>query len=96
MYVIMLSMKPLFFHRYVCGLITHTMHHLKVSSQVFSIGRGIIGSAAEENSRKHVNWTQHSCYLLPASKGIACGYIHKPAAVDVDTKSESTKMNGDG
>ena len=70
------------------------MHHLKASSQVLSIGRGIIGSAAEENSRKHVNWTQYSCYLLPASKGIACGYIHKPAAVDVDTKSESTKMNG--
>ena len=49
-------------------------------SDVFSIGRGIIGSASEENGRKRVNWTEGSSYLLPASKGIACGWIHKPTA----------------
>lgn len=49
-------------------------------SDVLSIGRGIIGSASEENGRKRVNWTEGSSYLLPASKGIACGWIHKPTA----------------
>jgi len=52
---------------------------------VSSIGRGIIGSAAEENSRRLVNWSEGSSYLLPASKGIACGWIHKSVPTDNDT-----------
>jgi len=29
-----------------------------------------------------VNWSEGSSYLLPASKGIACGWIHKPTTYD--------------
>ena len=44
---------------------------------MLSVGQGIIGSAAEENSRKRVEWATGSSYFLPCSKGIACGWIHK-------------------
>ena len=78
-------------------------------SDVLSIGRGIIGSASEENGRKRVNWTEGSSYLLPASKGIACGWIHKPTAstdngstADTDNaktdsqKKDDTEKEADG
>ena len=55
-----------------------------------SIGRGIIGSAAEENSRRLVNWSDGSSYLLPASKGIACGWIHKDNETAIDTANEKS------
>ena len=29
-----------------------------------------------------MNWTEGSSYLLPASKGIACGWIHKPVNIE--------------
>eukprot|EP00569_Conticribra_weissflogii_P011555 CAMPEP_0171384958 /NCGR_PEP_ID=MMETSP0879-20121228/38741_1 /TAXON_ID=67004 /ORGANISM="Thalassiosira weissflogii, Strain CCMP1336" /LENGTH=310 /DNA_ID=CAMNT_0011897249 /DNA_START=20 /DNA_END=952 /DNA_ORIENTATION=+ len=47
------------------------------SSIVFSIGKGIIGSAAEENSRTKVDWDEGRSYFFPCLKGIACGWIHK-------------------
>jgi len=31
-----------------------------------------------------VNWSEGSSYLLPASKGIACGWNHTPATTDND------------
>ena len=44
---------------------------------MLSVGQGIIGSAAEENTRNRVNWEEGSSYFLPCSKGIACGWVHK-------------------
>ena len=51
------------------------------NATIQSIGKGIIGSAVEENSRKHVNWKENSSYFLPFCSGIACGWINrtKPA-----------------
>lgn len=46
---------------------------------MYSIGKGIIGSAAEEGSRKVISWKQGSAYLLPHLEGIACGWIQKHA-----------------
>ena len=40
-----------------------------------------------------MNWSEGSSYLLPASKGIACGCIHKPATTDNDaTDNESAAV----
>ena len=38
-----------------------------------------------------MNWTEGSSYLLPASKGIACGWIHKSAAntKDIPTTTDN-------
>ena len=58
------------------------MMHLIKASQIYSIGQGIIGSAAEENSRKRVTWEEGSSHLLPCSKNIACGWVHKLLADD--------------
>ncbi len=44
---------------------------------MFSIGKGIIGSAAEEGSRKCVYWKEDTAYILPHCQGIACGWVHK-------------------
>eukprot|EP00986_Skeletonema_menzelii_P001549 scaffold408_cov107-Skeletonema_menzelii.AAC.5 len=52
---------------------------LPENATIQSIGKSIIGSAAEENSRKHVNWKEESSYFLPYSSGIACGWI-KPCS----------------
>lgn len=60
---------------------------LSKASEVLSIGPGIIGSAAEENSRGLVSWEQGSAYYLPCSKGIACGWLHTLAA---DAKTSET------
>ncbi|KAL3793408.1 hypothetical protein HJC23_001856 [Cyclotella cryptica] len=48
-----------------------------ISSAIFSIGKGIIGSAAEEKDRKPVQWEQGSAYYLPCIKGLACGWVHR-------------------
>ena len=90
---------------YHCNYVV-SKHHVsyiftQTKSDVLSIGRGIIGSAAEENGRKRVNWKEGASYLLPASKGIACGWIHKPtASTDNDNTTDTayiktdTQMNG--
>lgn len=67
---------------------------LNKPSHVLSIGQGIIGSAAEENRRKRVNWEEGSAYLLPCSKGIACGWIHK-IADDPESGKSDTSDEGD-
>lgn len=73
---------------------------LRKGSNVLSIGRGIIGSAAEENSRKRVNWEGGSSYFLPCDKGIACGWVHRlsdDAANDKDISSgDAGDTDGDG
>ena len=63
------------------------------NATIQSIGKGIIGSAAEENSRKHVDWKEGSSYFLPLSSGIACGWINrtKPA----EEKKSSTDDDND-
>lgn len=69
------------------------MNLLLQNATIQSIGKGIIGSAAEENSRKHVNWKEGSSYFLPLSSGIACGWINrtKPA----EEKKSSTDDDND-
>lgn len=62
--------------------LTHSHSSIIKTSNVLSIGQGIIGSAAEENTRKRVNWEEGASYFLPQSKGIACGWINKKIAVD--------------
>lgn len=37
-----------------------------------------------------MNWSEGSSYLLPASKGIACGWIHKPANTDAANNDNET------
>ena len=52
-------------------------------SRIYSIGKGVIGSKDEEESRRRVNWIEGASFLLPYSKGVATGWIHG-AAEDVD------------
>lgn len=61
---------------------------------MLSVGQGIIGSAAEENGRKRVDWEEGSAYILPCAKGLACGWIHKIDKDDSNNKQEST-VGGD-
>jgi len=63
---------------------------------VVSIGQGIIGSAAEENTRKRVNWEEGASYLLPCSKGIACGWIHKKLDTDDSKREKNNTAEGVG
>ena len=69
------------------------MNILLQNATIQSIGKGIIGSAAEENSRKHVNWKENSSYFLPFYSGFACGWINrtKPA----EEKKSSTDDDND-
>ena len=61
---------------------------------MYSIGKGIIGSAAEEGSRKVISWKQGSAYLLPHLEGIACGWIQKHAIEsESDDNSASPKCS---
>jgi len=40
-----------------------------------------------------VNWSEGSSYLLPASKGIACGWIHKSDNTDTDNNDAASTAN---
>mmetsp|Transcript_2277 Transcript_2277/g.3459 ORF Transcript_2277/g.3459 Transcript_2277/m.3459 type:complete len:250 (+) Transcript_2277:76-825(+) len=62
------------------------------NATIQSIGKGIIGSAAEESSRKFVNWKQGSSYFLPCSSGIACGWVNTTTITD---EKSSTTDNDD-
>ncbi|KAL3768400.1 hypothetical protein ACHAW5_000767 [Stephanodiscus triporus] len=53
------------------------VERLDEASSVLSVGEGIIGSAAEERSRRRLDWREGSSYLLARSDGMACGWIHK-------------------
>jgi len=68
------------------------VRQMNKASRVLSIGQGIIGSAAEENERKAVNWEEGSAYLLPCLKGVACGWIHKRID-DTDNKKDDNAEN---
>ncbi|KAK1746160.1 hypothetical protein QTG54_002767 [Skeletonema marinoi] len=46
------------------------------NATIQSIGKGIIGSAAEESGRTIVNWKQCSSYFLPCLSGVACGWVN--------------------
>lgn len=59
------------------------------NATIHSIGEGIIGSAAEENSRKLVNWKQGSSYFLPCSS-CACGWVNKTTIGDERSSSSSS------
>lgn len=59
----------------------HTLTHFSSTlyiqnATIQSIGKGIIGSAAEESGRKIVNWKQGSSYFLPCLSGVACGWVN--------------------
>ena len=92
----------MFVFLYRCIAITKQLYIYIQASRISSIGRGIIGSATEENSRRLVNWSEGSSYLLPASKGIACGWVHKPddtteadAATDNETAAVTEREKDD-
>ena len=74
--------------------LTHFMNILLQNATIQSIGKGIIGSAAEENSRKHVNWKEGSSYFLPLSSGIACGWINRTKPAE-ERKSSTDDDNDD-
>ena len=57
-------------------VILHNFSSILQNATIQSIGKGIIGSAAEENSRENVNWKKGLSYFLPCSSGIACGWIN--------------------
>mmetsp|Transcript_23676 Transcript_23676/g.52903 ORF Transcript_23676/g.52903 Transcript_23676/m.52903 type:complete len:283 (+) Transcript_23676:214-1062(+) len=59
-------------------------------SRVLSIGKGILGSKAEKESRRRVSWIEGASFLLPYSKGVATGWIHR-AAQDVDGNEADQK-----
>ena len=73
----------------LCALNRRCFHNIAFrsfqASEVFTIGTGTIGSAAEESSRKKVGWEEGSAYFLPCSKGVTCGWIHA-LADDAETK----------
>jgi hypothetical protein len=64
-------------------ILEHTFLQKKTSN-VLSIGEGIIGSASEERGRRRLDWHQGSSYLLPRHDGIACGWIHELGGGGVD------------
>ncbi len=68
---------------------------IQKSSVVFSIGKGIIGSAAEENSRKKVDWDEGGAYFFPCLHGIACGWIHKEDGSE-NNDSDVARNSADG
>jgi hypothetical protein len=72
--------------------LTHFMDILLQNATIQSIGKGIIGSAAEENSRKHANWKEGSSYFLPLSS-LACGWVNKSKIAE--EKKSSTDNNDD-
>ena len=74
--------------------LTHFMNLLLQNATIQSIGKGIIGSAAEENSRKHVNWKEGSSYFFPLSSGIACGWINRTKPAE-EKKSSTVDENDD-
>lgn len=45
-------------------------------SSLMSIGKGIIGSSDEENSRTKVDWKEGMAYLVPPNGGKALGWVH--------------------
>ncbi|EJK65353.1 hypothetical protein THAOC_13794 [Thalassiosira oceanica] len=51
---------------------------------------GILGSKAEKESRRQVSWIEGASFLLPYSKGVATGWIHR-AAQDVDGNEADQK-----
>lgn len=72
-----------------------TLIHQK--SAVSSIGRGIIGSASEENDRQLTNWNEGKAYFLPVQKGVACGWIHKSLdAIKVNDSDANSEKVGEG
>ena len=70
------------------------MNKLLQNATIQSIGKGIIGSAAEENSRKNVDWKEGSSYFLPLSSGIACGWINRTKLAE-EKKSSTDDDNDD-
>jgi hypothetical protein len=63
------------------------------NATIQSIGKGIIGSAAEENSRKHANWKEGSSYFLPFCSGIACGWINREKKSNTDDDNDNDVKN---
>mmetsp|Transcript_21549 Transcript_21549/g.44959 ORF Transcript_21549/g.44959 Transcript_21549/m.44959 type:complete len:295 (-) Transcript_21549:268-1152(-) len=57
--------------------------------EVKSIGKGIIGSGSEEQSRPSTNWRQDGIYLVPSNKGKAVGWANS------DSSSQNGSDSGD-
>eukprot|EP00970_Alexandrium_tamarense_P001486 scaffold154_cov185-Alexandrium_tamarense.AAC.14 len=69
---------------------------LPKSSTVLSIGRGIIGSAAEEKDRRSMDgWREGSSYFMPLSKGVACGWIQTRRRDDKNDVKDATAVDED-
>jgi hypothetical protein len=63
---------------------------LPQASRIKSIGKGIVGSSAEEKSRMELPWKQGSAYFVPENGGKAIGWACSTSNGD----SESTKPAG--
>lgn len=57
---------------------------------MYSIGRGIIGSAAEEADRNPTNWKRGSAYFLPLQKDTGCGWICSQTKETSNEKTDET------
>jgi hypothetical protein len=64
------------------------MQRMVGGNKLQSIGTGIIGSSAEEKSRKDLDWSEGSMYLVPSNGGKAMGWIHT-----TNKKSSSSSEN---
>lgn len=64
------------------------MQRMVGGSKLQSIGTGIIGSSAEEKSRRDLDWSEGSMYLVPSNGGKAMGWIHTK-----DKESSSSSEN---
>lgn len=52
------------------------MHLPRQGSAAMSIGKGVLGSSDETESRSKVQWTQGNAYFLHANGGKALGWVH--------------------
>jgi hypothetical protein len=65
------------------------MQRMVGGNKLQSIGTGIIGSSAEEKSRRDLDWSEGSMYLVPSNGGKAMGWIH------TTNKNSSSSENDD-
>ena len=64
-------------------------------SSIYSIGRGIIGSAAEEADRNPTHWQRGNAYFLPVQKDTGCGWICNQKKESDNKKTDETVVNFD-
>lgn len=65
----------------------------RLPGKLYSIGKGVIGSQAEENMRQVMRWEPGSVYFVPAKVGKAVGWVHKVQEKDNEEEPSSLAVD---